>query len=96
MYRVYAVNYDLRVYGTPNYADLEAELKRSPNWWHYLQSTWLIATDETATELWNRIAPHVRKIDSVLIIEVCQNVSGWLPQKAWEWIRANVPGWVRS
>ncbi len=88
--RVYCVSYDLK---TPlkNYQSLFEALKQSGRWWHYLQSTWLIQTNETAIELWNRIAPHIAQQDFLLIIEVRANVHGWLPKDAWDWINANVP-----
>jgi hypothetical protein len=91
MYRVFAVSYDLRGKAKPDYAGLIAELKRSPAWWHHLESTWLVKTTETPAQLWNRIHQHVHQRDYLLVIEVRDNVSGWLPQKAWTWIHSNVP-----
>jgi len=75
----------------PDYVGLIEELKKSPLWWHYLESTWLILTTETAIQLWNRIAKHIHRKDYVLVIEVRDNTSGWLPKEAWDWIRENVP-----
>ena len=53
MCRVFSVNYDLRAKAKPDYAGLFDELQNSHLWWHYLESTWLIATPETAAEVWN-------------------------------------------
>lgn len=64
--RVLQVSYDLRK-PERNYEGLIEELKNSPNWWHHLGSTWLILTNETATELWDRISRHVDKDDTVLV-----------------------------
>jgi hypothetical protein len=91
MFRVLSVSYDLRTRERPDYSGLERELKRSHRWWHYLKSTWLIQTEESADELWERIAPHIHRDDRVLIIEVRDNSQGWLPREAWAWVRANVP-----
>lgn len=87
--KAYAINYDLRS-SRHDYTGLYEELKRSPKWWHYLESTWLIITQETSTEVWNRISTHIDKNDYVLVIEVCNNVQGWLPKDAWDWIHSNV------
>jgi len=87
----FAVTYDLRAKRKPDYKGVFKELKLCTRWWHYLESTWLVMTDETASELWERLRPHVHSRDSVLIIEVRDNVSGWLPEKAWAWINRNVP-----
>ena len=86
---VYTVSYDLNRPGQ-NYTDLIAELESSPGWWHFLKSSWLISTNETPDQLWNRISRHVDKSDFVLIMEVTNRKSGWLPQDAWDWINNNV------
>lgn len=91
MTRVSSVNYDLRSKAKPDYVGLEEELKRSYKWWHYLESTWLIMTTESADELWDRIQPHCHKHDYALVIEVRNNSQGWLPAAAWQWINENVP-----
>ena len=65
---VYVVSYDLRKPGK-DYIGLTEQLQASPGWWHYLASTWLISTSESATQLYNRLVPHLDKDDSILIIE---------------------------
>lgn len=92
---VYNVSYDLRKAGQ-DYSGLIAELKNSPNWWHFLGSTWLIATHESANQLWDRIAPHFDGNDRALIIRVTAESQGWLPTDAWDWISENVKESVRG
>ncbi len=86
----YCVSYDLRQ-PDRNYTGLFERLKSSPSWWHYLESTWLIATNESATQLANRLAPAIDRNDLLLVIEVRRGVGGWLPRDAWNWITKNVP-----
>lgn len=90
MARVYSVTYDLRQPGR-SYQPLYDELKNSTRWWHYLQSTWLIYTDETATQLTDRLRAKMDNNDYVLVIRVCDDRDGWLPKDAWEWITSYVP-----
>jgi hypothetical protein len=87
---VYVVSYDLRKPGK-NYTGLIEQLQHSPRWWHYLASTWLISTSEGASQLYNRLAPHLDRGDSILIIEAGNRIQGWLPKDAWEWIRKEIP-----
>lgn len=89
---LYVVSYDLR---KPNkdYIGLTEQLQNSLRWWHYLGSTWLIATSESPSELYNRLRAHLDKDDSILIIEAGNHMQGWLPQKAWEWIHNEIPNW---
>ena len=90
MSKAYAINYDLKKPGR-DYSGLYEAIKNCGKWWHYLDSTWLVISNETSNQIWNRLEPFVDKNDYMLIIEVRNNVYGWLPQDAWDWIYNNVP-----
>lgn len=83
---IYSISYDLNRPGQ-KYADLIEAIKVSGAWWHYLQSTWLVDTNLTAQQLFNRLRPHIDDNDIVLIIGVTRDYSGWLPEKAWNWLK---------
>ena len=87
--KVYSITYDLKKPGQ-DYSGLYNAIKSYAGWWHYLESTWMVATDDTPNQIWERIRSHVDKNDSVLIIEVKDNMSGWLPRKAWDWLHKNI------
>ncbi|WP_205882415.1 hypothetical protein [Limnobacter profundi] len=86
---VYCVSYDLNKTGQ-NYSALYEELKRSSSWWHYLDSTWLIYTLETADQLSERLLKHTDQNDRLLVIKVVKAYQGWLSEEAWKWIREHV------
>jgi hypothetical protein len=86
----FSINYDLKMPGR-NYNPLYDEIKRSPQWWHFLESTWLIATDETINQVSYRLRHHIDKNDFLLIIEIRNNKQGQLPKDAWDWINVHVP-----
>jgi hypothetical protein len=87
---VLMITYDLHRPGQ-NYTGLHDEIKEiGSTWWHYLESTWLIDTSLSPQQVWERIASKVDKDDSVLVIRVTSEHSGWLPQKAWDWINDRV------
>ena len=88
---VYVVSYDLRKPGQ-DYKGLFDELEASSSWWHYLESTWLIETPADANQLYNRLAKHLDQGDSILVIQAGIDRQGWLPKKAWEWIKRELPG----
>ena len=88
--RAFSINYDLKVPGR-DYTGLYEEIKHSGRWWHYLDSTWIVITDESVQQIWDRLERHIDKNDFMLIIEVLDNVQGWLPKDAWNWIHDNVP-----
>lgn len=86
----YIVSYDLKAFSW-NYTKLFEELKRSPIWWHYLNSTWIVVRDETLYELQDLLLPLIYKNDSLLIMPAKGPAAGILPVDAWEWIKNNVP-----
>lgn len=88
--KVYCVSYDLKGQSR-DYSSLVAALKSAGKWWHFLESTWLIGTEETPEQLWKRIHTTIEKRDFLIIIEVRKNANGWLPKEAWDWISTNVP-----
>ncbi|MGH8502796.1 MAG: hypothetical protein ACREVE_10085 [Gammaproteobacteria bacterium] len=89
MKTVYCVSYDLKK-PDGDYSALFTELKASSGWWQCLHSTWLIATLESADQLCDRLRRHMHADDHLLAIEVETDYSGWLPEKAWQWIKSHV------
>lgn len=88
---VLLVTYDLR---TPNhnYNPFYEALKLQGEWWHYISSTWLIATTKTPQELYNAVVKNITTGDSLLIVPVKHPYWGYLPKDAWDWIDARVRG----
>ena len=86
---VYCVSYDLNKSGQ-NYTALYNELKASLSWWHHLDSTWLIYTNESAEQLSNRLLRHIDQNDRLLVIKVVRQYQGFLTEEAWKWIRTYV------
>ncbi|HEX7890744.1 MAG TPA: hypothetical protein VF522_15395 [Ramlibacter sp.] len=88
--KAYLITYDLKVPGR-DYATLYTAIKSYGNWWHFLESNWIIVTNETSTQVWNRLAGTIDRSDFLLIIEVRRDSYGWLPPEAWKWITTYVP-----
>jgi len=86
---IYLVSYDLRK-PKQNYKGLYEELKRSPGWWHYLDSTWLLSTSESASDIYHRLAIYIDPSDNILIIQVTKNYYGWLAKEAHAWLKQNL------
>ena len=83
---IYAINTDLKAPGR-DYAGLYDAIKACGDWWHYLESTWLVDSHLSANGIWAKLAPHLKGNDSVLVIGVTTDRQGWLPNDAWTWIR---------
>ena len=86
---VYLITYDLKKSGK-DYKGLYNAIKGNEKWWHYLENAWLIATEESPASVQSSLLPHIDDNDNLLIIQVKRNYSGWLQQKAWDWMNENV------
>ncbi len=91
MKKVYNVSYDLKKTGK-DYAGLHAELKKTHDWNHLLDSTWLLCTAETADQIWMRLKSHIDKDDRILITQIVNNKQGFLSQNDWDWLNARLSG----
>ena len=82
------ISYDLNKSGQ-NYNDLYEAIKKSSDgvWMHYLDSTWLIRTQLSTEQVYERIKPCLDDNDNFLIIEVKNNYYGWLPNDAWNYLK---------
>lgn len=89
---LYLVTYDLNK-PEQNYSGLFEFLKSNKNWWHHLDSTWLIKSDEEIEIFKNKVKAQIDDNDSLLIINVTDDkYKGWLTKKAWDWLRNNING----
>ena len=82
------ITYDLKNPGK-NYTDLYEGIKKLGNaWWHYMDSVWLVQTQLNVESSNNRLRPFIDNNDYIFIVDITnQSMQGWLPEKAWNWIR---------
>jgi len=83
----YWIGYDLKE--GEDYEALISEIKLlGTNWWHYLDSTWIVITNLDANGIYDRLKGKINtEHDKLLIMKTSLDRQGWLPEKAWEWIR---------
>ncbi len=87
----YLVGYDLDKPGQ-DYSDLYDFLKSFNNWWHHLDSTWLIESGMTTVEVRNKLKKYIDSNDEILVV----NVSGdsWASygfnERGTNWLKDNI------
>ena len=64
--KTYMVGYDLRRPGQ-DYSSLIDALKAYPNWWHNLDSTWVIKTNDSAVAIRDNLVRHIDQNDKLLV-----------------------------
>ncbi|WP_333678626.1 hypothetical protein [Dyella sp.] len=83
------IDYDLKAPGR-NYNALQEAIKASPGWWHYMESNWVVATNETVRDLQSKLNALIDANDRLLIVDISNcEVGGWLPRDAWDWLKKN-------
>ena len=83
---LYLITYDLKSPGR-DYSSLYNQIKSYGEWWHYIDSTWIIKTDNSIEEVSNSIRKMMDINECLLIVEItnCKR-NGWLRKSAWDWI----------
>lgn len=84
------ITYDLQA-SEKDYTSLHEAIKNcGSKWWHYMESVWLVNTDLSPNECFERLRENFGSEDRCLVIDVTsRSRQGWLPSKAWDWIKEN-------
>lgn len=80
-------------FNTPgaNYAAFNAEIQKSPTWWHYLPNTYILLRFENIMEMQTLFTTLIYPDDRMLILPAKGPAVGWLPKEAFDWFNQNVP-----
>ena len=87
----YIVGYDIHPSKGETYGDLIEAIKSYGTWWHHLDSTWLIVTDDPAAEIRNNLKKHLQSDDQLLVTKTC-SVGAWtgFNEKGSQWLKDHV------
>lgn len=82
--------YDLNSPGQ-DYGKLHEQIKGYGNWWHHLDSTWLIITDKDAAEIRDHLKLSLDKNDELLVVKFGSEWAGsGFSKEAYQWLRDNL------
>lgn len=85
---LYLVTYDLNKEGK-DYSGMTKALESYGKYNHCQKSIWLIATTETADQIFAKLQPHIDKDDRIIVVRWGDAHQGWMPESIWNWIRDN-------
>ena len=85
------IGYDLNKSGQ-NYDELIEQLKSYSKWWHYLDSTWLIKTDDDHKKVRTDLRALIDSNDELLVIDVSGDAAAWagFSDRAGTWLKENL------
>lgn len=83
------VGYDLKAPGK-DYEGLYVAIKlQGTAWWHHLDSTWLIRTDKSVSQVRDALKEHLDQNDELLVINVTGCARSWsgFNKRGGDWLR---------
>lgn len=86
---IYMISYDLNSPGQ-RYKELREKIESLGAWCHYLESTYLLKTSHTITQVSDAITPYLDGSDRLLLCEIKKPIKGWLSDAQWKWIHENM------
>ncbi len=89
----YLIGYDLnRPRKETDYPELIKAIKESfGTWWHNLDSTWIVKSDQSAAEICNSLKTYIDEGDELLVV-LLSGVGAWtgFSDKASSWLKDNL------
>jgi hypothetical protein len=86
--KTYLIGYDLNKAGQ-DYTALIEKIKTVGDWWHYLDSTWIVKTNMTAVAIANFLEPFMDSNDELLVVAL-------LGESAWFGFNDEGSNWLKS
>ncbi len=85
---VLIINYALNN-GLKDYNPLFNAIKGCGEWWHFMESTWIVNTVYSADVVGKHLQKYIdTNTDHLLVMRLQRESQGWLPNEAWNWINS--------
>jgi hypothetical protein len=86
--KTYIIGYDLVTPGQ-DYKKLFEAIKSYPGYYHMLDSTWLVQSSKTASEICNHLMQYIDRNDKLF-------VGGWTGEGAWYGLEEEGSKWLKA
>ncbi|PKM27771.1 MAG: SinR family protein [Gammaproteobacteria bacterium HGW-Gammaproteobacteria-12] len=89
---VYMIGYDLNTPGKDYTKLIDAIKKAYPNWWHCLDSTWLVNTTSSAQQIRDHLKQFIDGNDKLLVATMGKGAAwtGPFTKPCSDWLLANL------
>jgi hypothetical protein len=72
------VAYDIHPARGKAYDNLVQGIQSLGNWWHHLETVWIVQCEHTPTEIRHRLAPHIGVEDQLIVIDISGDDAKWV------------------
>jgi hypothetical protein len=73
-----------------DYDDLIEAIKAYGTWWHHLDSTWIIVTEQTSKQVRDNLVQHIDDNDELLVVKSAGAAWCGFDQSGRAWLRKNI------
>ena len=87
----FVIGYDLHPSKGETYGELIEAIKVVGTWWHCLDSTWVVVSDQTAKQIRDSLSPHLQSDDQLLVVRLAGE-GAWtgFNEKCSRWLKSNL------
>lgn len=90
--KTYIITYDLKdSWKNRDYSDFYSAIKEisfEDPFQHVCESSWLVKTEMTAEEIFNKLFPILGKENILFVSEInLENKAGWIFKPLWDWFK---------
>jgi hypothetical protein len=71
------IAYDIHPSEGDGYERVTDAIRSLGEWWHHLESTWLVKTDHTPDQIRDLLKEYVSSDDQLLVIDISQDPAAW-------------------
>ena len=83
----YIISYWLKDCSKNYFPFYDAIKKNYPKYQHPLEESWLVQTDDSAQEIFEKIRPFLPETDCIFVAEITDNYAGWMFKSIWAWLK---------
>jgi hypothetical protein len=86
------IAYDIHPSASDAYEEVTDAIRSLGEWWHHLESTWLVKTDHTPKQIRDLLKGYVSSDDQLLIVDISQDAAAWfgVNNAGSQWLEASL------
>jgi hypothetical protein len=86
------IAYDIHPSGGEAYQNLINVIKSLGNWWHHLETIWIVQSDQTPGQIRDQLKSYIGHKDQLLVVDISGDRADWfgVNEMGNAWLRANI------